>query len=232
MDRRRFFSVTGASAAAVAAGSVPAAEAQQRALSELWPRYGLDYSPAAVDLAALFGRRAPLTVEIGFGNGEYLAAQADLHPNRDYLGIEVHPPGVGQLLQRAAAAELNNLRVSRHDAVEVLGAQLTPHSIDELVVLFPDPWHKKRHNKRRLVNPAFAALAASRLVPGGRLRLATDWEPYAQQMLEVLDAEASLANRAGAGTCVARDPEREPTRFEQRGHRLGHGVWDLEYLRR
>jgi tRNA (guanine-N7-)-methyltransferase len=209
-----------------------ATAAQQRALSELWPRYGLDYSAAIVDLDALFDRRAPRTVEIGFGNGDYLGAQADLHPDRDYLGIEVHPPGVGQLLQRAAAAELNNLRISRHDAVEVLTHQIAPEMLDEIVVLFPDPWHKARHNKRRLVNPAFATLASSRLARGGRLRLATDWEPYALQMLEVLDAAPALANRAGSGAFMPRDPGREPTRFEQRGHRLGHGVWDLEYVKR
>lgn len=206
--------------------------AQQRALCELWPRYGLDYTDAPVDLDALFGRHAPRTVEIGFGNGEYLAAQADLAPGRDFLGIEVHPPGVGHLLQLAAAAELHNLKVSRHDAMDVLRVQLPPASVDEIVVLFPDPWHKKRHNKRRLVNPAFASLAASRLCPGGRLRLATDWEPYAEQMLEVLDAEPLLENRAGRGAFVPRDAAREPTRFELRGRRLGHGVWDLEYVRR
>jgi tRNA (guanine-N7-)-methyltransferase len=208
-----------------------ATTAQQRALCELWPQYGLDYSAAVVDLEALYGRQAPLTVEIGFGNGEYLAAQADEHPARDYLGIEVHPPGVGHLLLAAATAELTNLRVSRHDAIEVLSTQLAPRSVEEIVVLFPDPWHKKRHNKRRLVNADFAKLAASRLATGGSLRLATDWEPYAQQMIEVLDAEPSFVNCAGAGRFMPRDETREPTRFERRGQRLGHGVWDLQYER-
>jgi tRNA (guanine-N7-)-methyltransferase len=209
-----------------------ATAAQQRALSELWPRYGFDYSATRVNLDVLFGRRARRTVEIGFGNGDHLVAQAELHPERDYIGIEVHPPGVGHLLQRAAAAELTNLRVSRHDAVEVLAEQIAPGSLDEMVVLFPDPWHKKRHNKRRLVNAAFAGLAARRLAPGGRLHLATDWEPYAAQMLEVLDAEELLENAAGKDRFMPRDAARAPTRFERRGARLGHGVWDLEYLRR
>ncbi|MET0293254.1 MAG: tRNA (guanosine(46)-N7)-methyltransferase TrmB, partial [Steroidobacteraceae bacterium] len=206
-----------------------ATAAQQRALNELWPRYGLDFTDAPVDLDALYGRKAPRTVEIGFGNGDYLIAQADSHVGRDYLGIEVHPPGVGHVLLQAEAAELSNLRVSRHDAIEVLTVQIAAASLDEIVVLFPDPWHKKRHNKRRLVNPAFATLAASRLAPGGRLRLATDWEPYAQQMIEVLDAEPAFTNLAGKGVFSPRDAERDPTRFERRGHRLGHGVWDLTY---
>jgi tRNA (guanine-N7-)-methyltransferase len=205
--------------------------AQQRALADLWPRFGLDFTPAPVDLGTLFGRTAPRTVEIGFGNGDYLIAQASRHIDRDYLGIEVHPPGVGHVLLQAEAAALTNLRVSRHDAIEVLQLQIPAASLDEIVVLFPDPWHKKRHNKRRLVNPAFAGLAASRLAPGGRLRLATDWEPYAMQMIEVLDAEPSFTNLAGTGSFAPRDAARDPTRFERRGHRLGHGVWDLEYSR-
>ena len=208
-----------------------ATAAQQRALCQQWPRYGLDYSAAPVDLDALFGRAAPRTLEIGFGNGETLAALADRQPARDFLGIEVHPPGVGHLLQLAAAAELANLRVSRHDAVEVLRDQLPPQSLDEVLVLFPDPWHKKRHHKRRLVNASFASLVASRLAVGGRLHLATDWEHYAQQMLEVLDAEPLLRNRAGAGQYVPRDAARAPTRFERRGERLGHAVFDLDYVR-
>ena len=205
--------------------------AQQRALCEQWPRYGLDYTAAPLDLDALFGRAAPRTLEIGFGNGEFLALLADRQPGRDFLGIEVHPPGVGHLLQQAAHAELTNLRVSRHDAVEVVRDQLQPSSLDEVLVLFPDPWHKKRHHKRRLVNPSFASLIASRLAVGGRLHLATDWEDYARQMIEVLDAEPLLLNRAGPGGFVPRDAERAPTRFERRGERLGHAVFDLEYTR-
>jgi tRNA (guanine-N7-)-methyltransferase len=205
--------------------------AQQRALCEQWPRYGLDYTAAPLDLDALFGRVVPRTLEIGFGNGEFLASLADRQPQRDFLGIEVHPPGVGHLLHLAAHAELTNLRVSRHDAVEVVRDQLRPSSLDEVLVLFPDPWHKKRHHKRRLVNPAFASLIASRLVVGGRLHLATDWEDYARQMIEVLDAEPLLRNQAGPGGFVPRDENRAPTRFERRGERLGHAVFDLEYTR-
>jgi tRNA (guanine-N7-)-methyltransferase len=206
--------------------------AQQRALCEQWPRYGLDYSPSALDLPTLFGRSAPRTLEIGFGNGEHLAALADRQSARDFIGVEVHPPGVGHLLQLAAAAELTNLRVSRHDAVEVLRDQIPSGSLDEVLVLFPDPWHKKRHHKRRLVNPAFATLIASRLATGGRLHLATDWEDYARQMIEVLDGEPALVNCAGTGGLMPRDAERAPTRFERRGERLGHAVFDMEFERR
>jgi tRNA (guanine-N7-)-methyltransferase len=205
--------------------------AQQRALCEQWPRFGFDYCAEPADLETLFGRSAPRTLEIGFGNGEFLAALADRHSGRDFIGIEVHPPGVGHLLQLAAAAELTNLKVSRHDAVEVIRDQLPPRSLHEVLVLFPDPWHKKRHHKRRLVNASFAALIASRLVAGGRLHLATDWEDYARQMIEVLDGEPLLRNVAGPGGFVPRDDNRAPTRFERRGERLGHAVFDLEYTR-
>lgn len=205
---------------------------QTRALEELWPRYGVDYSPAPLDLPALFGRDAPRTLEIGFGNGEHLAQLAQSHPDRDYLGIEVHRPGVGHLLMLAQARELTNIRVSDHDAVEVLNHQLPPSSLDELLVLFPDPWHKKRHHKRRLIQPPFVELIASRLKPGGMFRLATDWEEYALQMLEVLSgADALFTNLSTSGDWMPRPEERAPTRFEKRGERLGHGVWDLAFRR-
>jgi len=206
-------------------------DAQRRALEELWPRFGIDFTPAPLDLDLVYARRAPRVVEIGFGNGEHLARLAQAHPERDYLGIEVHPPGVGHLLQRAQALALTNLRVIRHDAVEVLTQQLAPESVDGILVLFPDPWHKKRHHKRRLVDASFAHLAASRLRTGGVLRLATDWTPYAEQMLEVLNAEPLLANRAAGRLYMPRDAQREPTRFELRGERLGHAVHDLEFER-
>lgn len=206
-------------------------ESQQRALEQLWPTYGVPYSAAPIDLDALFGRSAPRVVEIGFGDGATLVALATANPGTDFLGIEVHPPGVGRCLHDAAAAGLANVRVSNHDAVEVLTHQLADASLDEVLVYFPDPWHKKRHNKRRLVQPAFAALVARKLKPGGRWRLATDWQPYAEQMLEVLNAVPAFRNASADGTFVPR-PERRPvTKFERRGQRLGHGVWDLEFVR-
>ena len=205
---------------------------QSRALEDLWPRFGLDYAAAPLDLPALFGRDAPRTLEIGFGNGEHLAKLAAAHPERDYLGIEVHRPGVGHLLMLAEAAGLTNLRVSDHDAVEVLNQQIPPATLDEVLVLFPDPWHKKRHHKRRLIQPPFIELLATRLRPGGVLRLATDWEEYALQMLDVLrGAPALFANLSPGGDWMPRPEERAPTRFEKRGARLGHGVWDLAFRR-
>jgi tRNA (guanine-N7-)-methyltransferase len=210
-------------------------EAQRLALETLWPKYGLD-APAAgagpLDLAQRFGRDAPRTLEIGFGNGETLAALATAHPERDYLGIEVHRPGAGQLLRLAEQGALSNLRVLCADAVEVLQHGLAPGSLDEVLILFADPWHKKRHHKRRLIQPAFVTLLASRLRAGGTLHLATDWEPYAQQMLEVLNASPEFANESAADGFVPRPAWRTPTRFERRGERLGHGVWDLTYRRR
>ena len=206
---------------------------QARALEELWPRYGVEYSPAPVSFEQLFGRQAPRTLEIGFGNGEHLASLAASHPERDYFGIEVHRPGVGHLLMLAEKNGLTNLRARSHDAVEVLRDQVTPGSLDEVLLLFPDPWHKKRHHKRRLVQPPFVELVASRLASGGVFKLATDWENYAQQMLEVLSAANALfENLSPTGDWVPRPDERAPTRFEKRGARLGHGVWDLAFRRR
>ena len=206
---------------------------QTRALEELWPRYGVDYSPAPLSLDELFGRRAPCTLEIGFGNGEHLASLATAHPERTYFGVEVHRPGVGHLFMLAASSNLTNLRASSHDAVEVLNHQIAPGALDEVLVLFPDPWHKKRHHKRRLIQPPFVELIASRLASGGIFKLATDWEPYAQQMLEVLGAAPALfTNLSPAGDWMPRPEERAPTRFEKRGARLGHGVWDLAFQRR
>jgi tRNA (guanine-N7-)-methyltransferase len=213
----------------VRAGRLTAGQA--RALEDLWPRYGVEFSPAPLDLDRVFGRAAPRTLEIGFGNGEHLVALAAAHPERDYFGIEVHRPGVGHLLMLAAQAGLTNVRASQHDAVEVLREQIAPGALDEVLVLFPDPWHKKRHHKRRLIQPPFVELIASRLRVGGSLRLATDWEEYAVQMLEVLRDSASFANLAPSGEWMPRPDERAPTRFERRGARLGHGVWDLAFRR-
>ena len=206
-------------------------EAQQRAFDELWPRFGLDYQGAPRDFAAEFGRTAPLVLEIGTGNGEALRFAAAHDPDRNHIGIEVHAPGVGRLLNALAEDGSTNARVYHHDAVEVLENEITDASLDEVRIYFPDPWHKKRHNKRRLVNAEFAALLVRKLAPGGRLHLATDWQDYAEQMWDVLDATPGLANRAGPRGHVPRPEWRPQTHFESRGQRLGHGVWDLLYDR-
>ncbi len=206
--------------------------AQQRALEELWPRFGVAFAAAPLDLPALFGRSAAVVAEIGFGNGEHLLELATAHPECDFLGIEVHRAGVGRLMLGLDERALSNVRLICHDAVEVLAAQLPPGSLSELLIFFPDPWPKKRHHKRRLIQPEFAQLAASRLRPGGLLRLATDWQPYALHMLEVLNGVAQLENSAADATFVTRPAERAPTRFERRGERLGHAVWDLGFRRR
>lgn len=206
--------------------------AQERAFAEHWARYGIDYDGQPRDLDAVFGRRAPRVLEIGFGNGEALRWSARHDPERDYIGIEVHRPGVGRLLNWLAEDGTGNARVYRHDAVEVLQNELGPGSLAEVRIWFPDPWHKKRHNKRRLVQPAFAELLASRIAPGGILHLATDWEPYAEHMLDVLDASTEFRNLAGPRGSVPRPDSRPQTHFETRGQRLGHGVRDLLYERR
>jgi tRNA (guanine-N7-)-methyltransferase len=204
---------------------------QQRALAELWPKYGVEFSSTPLDLQTLFGRAAPRMLEIGFGAGEALLEFAAAHPDIDCIGIEVHRPGVGRLLLGAESASLRNLRVICHDAVEVLQQQIAPASIALVHIFFPDPWPKKRHHKRRLIQPPFVELLARAIAPGGTLRLATDWEPYAQHMREVIDACVAFVNLASDAGFVARSAERTLTRFERRGQRLGHGVWDLEYRR-
>lgn len=206
-------------------------EAQQRAFSELWPRLGLDYLGEPRDFDAVFGRSAPRVLEIGFGNGEALRFAAHQDADRDYLGIEVHAPGVGRLLNALAEAGTHNVRLYHHDAVEVLQHEIADRSLDEIRIYFPDPWHKKRHNKRRLIQPEFAALLASKIAPAGRLHAATDWYDYAVQMWEVLDATPGFVNRAGPRGHVARPEWRPQTHFETRGQKLGHGVWDLLYDR-
>ncbi|MGH8230181.1 MAG: tRNA (guanosine(46)-N7)-methyltransferase TrmB [Steroidobacteraceae bacterium] len=213
------------------AGRITAA--QERALAEHWPRFGVDFQRAALDLPQLFGRVAPCTLEIGFGNGEQLLERARSQPQHNFLGVEVHRPGVGHLLLAAAAAALGNLRVIEHDAVEVLQQQISPDSLAEVQLLFPDPWPKKRHHKRRLVQPGFARLVAERLIPGGALHVATDWEPYAQDMLLVLNGCELLRNADPQGGFI--DPShthnRHATRFERRGERLGHKVFELLFRR-
>ena len=210
------------------AGRITAA--QERALATLWPKYGLD-PDGPIDLEALFGRRAVRVAEIGFGNGDHLLASAHAHPEQDFLGIEVHRPGVGRLLLRLEEQGLGNVRVICHDAVEVLERYLPGPCLDEILILFPDPWPKKRHHKRRLIQPAFVGLLAERLKHGGTVRLAMDWAPYAGEMLAHLSAEPRLRNLASDGGYVPRPGQRQPTRFERRGERLGHAVWDLAFSR-
>lgn len=206
---------------------------QERALGEHWARFGVEFEPRRLDLTQLFGRAAARTLEIGFGNGEHLLERALAQPAQDFIGVEVHRPGVGHLLLAAARAEVANLRVIAHDAVEVLEQQIAPASLDEVQLLFPDPWPKKRHHKRRIVQPEFAALVASRLSAGGRLHLATDWEPYAQHMLLVLGGCDLLANCAASGGFIEVDAllARSATRFQRRGERLGHRVRELLFRR-
>ncbi|WP_159015541.1 tRNA (guanosine(46)-N7)-methyltransferase TrmB [Cognatiluteimonas profundi] len=205
--------------------------AQQRAFDELWPRFGLDYQGHPRDFDVAFGRSAKRVLEIGFGNGEALRHAAQHDPGRDLIGIEVHAPGVGRLLNALAADDARNVRIYHHDAVEVLENEITDGSLDEIRIYFPDPWHKKRHNKRRLLQPGFAALLTRKLAAGGRLHLATDWHDYAEQMWDVLDATPGLRNRAGPRGHVVRPDWRPQTHFESRGQKLGHGVWDLLYDR-
>lgn len=203
--------------------------AQQRYYDEGLPRWGIPYAPGALDLHAAFGRDGKKILEIGCGMGETTATIAAAHPDNDYIGIEVHTPGVGSLLKEIATRELTNLRVIRHDAVEVVRDMIPAGSLAGIHVYFPDPWPKQRHHKRRLIQPPFVALLASRLAPGGYLHCATDWEEYAQQMLDVLSAEPLLKNTA---TGFAERPDWRPqTKFEARGLRLGHGVWDVLFLR-
>ena len=204
--------------------------AQARAHEQLLPVHGVPYTGQPLDLRTLYGRDAPKILEIGFGMGETTARIAEANPDKDYLGIEVHTPGVGSLLKQIEEKALKNLRVVQHDAVEVLEHMLAPASLDGVQIFFPDPWPKKRHHKRRLVQPPLVALLATLLKPGGVLHVATDWQDYAEQILAVLSAEPALENTADA---YAPRPESRPqTKFESRGLRLGHGVWDIVFRKR
>jgi tRNA (guanine-N7-)-methyltransferase len=204
--------------------------AQARAHRDLLPRLGIPFRPVPVDFDAVFGRRAPRILEIGFGMGETTAAIAAMHPETDYLGIEVHTPGVGSLLKRIDELGITNVRVIQHDAVEVLRHMIAPSSLDGCHIFFPDPWPKKRHHKRRLIQAPFVALLASRLRPGGYVHVATDWEEYAEQVLAVLAVEPMLENTADG--FAPRPASRPETKFESRGLRLGHGVRDVVFRRR
>lgn len=208
-------------------------QAQTRGLDEVWPRLGLTLADGRQDLAILFGREAPRVVEIGFGMGASLLEQAETHPDTDFIGIEVHAPGVGKLLDEVDKRGLTNLRIYREDALAVLEQCLPEASLDTLQLFFPDPWPKKKHHKRRIVQPAFVELVRTRLKIDGTFHLATDWEAYAEWMAEVMDAAEGFANTADAETSpyVPRPAFRPLTKFEVRGERLGHGVWDLIYRR-
>jgi tRNA (guanine-N7-)-methyltransferase len=200
---------------------------QAKALAALGPRYVLPYRAEPLDLQETFGRAAPTILEIGFGMGEATAHIAALRPDENFLCCEVHPPGVGALLMRVENQGLTNVRIVQHDAVEVLDHMLAPESLAGVHIFFPDPWHKLRHHKRRLVQPPLVAKLVSRLQPGGYIHCATDWEHYAQQMLEVLGGEPLLGNTASG---FATRPDYRPlTKFENRGLRLGHGVWDVVF---
>jgi tRNA (guanine-N7-)-methyltransferase len=203
---------------------------QQRAYQMLMPRLGVAFSPVFVDLDAVFGRRSPKILEIGFGMGETTARIASDHPENDYLGVEVHSPGVGALLKQIEEQALTNIRIIQHDAVEVVRHMIAPGSLAGIHVFFPDPWPKKRHHKRRLIQPAFAELLATRLAPGGCLHAATDWQDYADHILATLAGVASLEN-PHRGFAV-RPAERPETKFERRGRRLGHGTWDVIFRKR
>jgi len=205
--------------------------AQQRAFEQHWARFGLEPAAMPPDYAQTFGRTAPLVLEIGFGNGEQLLHAGVHEPDKNFLGIEVHRPGVGRLMNALAAHEVANVRLYNHDAVEILRNAIAPESLAEMRIYFPDPWPKKRQQKRRLIQPDFVAFLASRVERGGRLHLATDWADYAAHMLDVLDAAPDWRNVAGKGQGLPRPDWRIETHFEKRGLRLGHGVWDFIYER-
>ena len=205
--------------------------AQRAAIERRWPTYGLE-GAGVLDLDAVFGRRATRVMEIGFGNGETLVSLAESHGECDYLGVDVYEPGIGRALAAVAEKHLTNVRLLRGDAVDVLRERVAPASLDTVLLLFPDPWPKKRHHKRRLVKADFVKLVAGRLVPGGRFHLATDWQDYGEHMLAVLEAEDAFVNLAGQGNFCTRGTHRPMTKFERRGRRLGHGVLDLRFQRR
>ena len=203
--------------------------AQSRALEELGPRFCIPYAREILDFDQAFGRRAPTILEIGFGMGQSLLEMAQAAPEQDFIGVEVHRPGVGALLNGMLKQDMNNVRVYSCDALDVLRQCVADNSLDRVLLYFPDPWHKSRHHKRRIVNENFAALVRQKLKPGGILHMATDWEPYAEHMLEVMQVAPGYQNLSPAGNWVERPPERPVTKFERRGERLGHGVWDLKF---
>ena len=204
-------------------------EGQRAAFEKYWPVYGLSLYQGQLDADATFGRKAPRVLEIGFGMGDSLLTMLQAEPDKDFIGIEVHPPGVGRLINNTGKLALPNLRVYLADANDVLVDCIADHSIDRIQIYFPDPWHKKKHNKRRLIQTAFVERLRDKLKVGGVLHFATDWQPYAEHMLEVMETVSGLENVAGTGNYAPRPDYRPTTKFEQRGERLGHGVWDLLY---
>ena len=204
-------------------------DSQQKAWETQFSRYGLSLADGDLDWSREFGTGGQRILEIGFGMGDSLATMAEADTTAAFVGIEVHRPGVGRLLSEIDRRALENLKVYAEDAVEVLEQVIASESLDRIQIYFPDPWHKKRHHKRRLIQPEFVSLLSDRLRPGGKLHLATDWQPYAEHMLEVLDAHAELTNDAGAGHYSGKPSWRPETKFERRGQRLGHGAWDLLY---
>ncbi|MCT8352425.1 tRNA (guanosine(46)-N7)-methyltransferase TrmB [Photorhabdus kayaii] len=204
---------------------------QQQALDDLWPKMGVEYQTEKLDMKALFGREAPIVLEIGFGMGASLVTMASQNPDKNFLGIEVHVPGVGACLASAEDENIGNLRVMCHDAIEVLENMIPDNSLEMVQLFFPDPWHKARHNKRRIVQPPFVELIKSKLKAGGVFHMATDWQPYAEHMLEVMNGVDNYLNLSENGDYVPRPSSRPITKFELRGQRLGHGVWDIMFKR-
>ncbi|MEE9309626.1 MAG: tRNA (guanosine(46)-N7)-methyltransferase TrmB [Cocleimonas sp.] len=201
---------------------------QEQAIENVWPVYGIDKGDTSLDMSVLFQREAPVTLEIGFGDGVSLAEMAQSAPEKDFIGVEVHRPGVGRLLHLINEQALTNVRVMDDDAVEIIKNRIPEQSLDRVQLFFPDPWHKKRHNKRRIVQPDFVSLIASRLKAGGVFHLATDWEPYAEHMAEVMEASSEFTSQ-GDSPYAPKPDSRPTTKFERRGLKLGHGVWDLLY---
>ncbi|HFT7325293.1 TPA: tRNA (guanosine(46)-N7)-methyltransferase TrmB [Proteus mirabilis] len=204
---------------------------QEQALEKQWPIFGIEYQPEPIDFSQVFGRNAPVVLEIGFGMGASLVTMAKNSPENNYFGIEVHAPGVGACLASAQEENISNLRVMCHDAIEVLNHMIPDNSLQMVQLFFPDPWHKARHNKRRIVQVPFAELILTKLAPNGVFHMATDWKPYAEHMLEVMTSVDGYQNLSETQDYVPRPETRPVTKFEQRGHRLGHGVWDLMFKR-
>ena len=205
--------------------------AQKSAYESLWPIYGLDATLEQWDFSRVFDRQSDVFLELGFGDGRVLKRLSAQYPENDYLGIEVHRPGVGRVMRELDQQGLKNVRVASEDGMELLQNNIAAGSLAGILIFFPDPWHKKKHKKRRMIQAEFVHMAASRLRPGGILHLATDWEDYAQQMLEVLTAEPLLINTSTENTFIERPQSRPLTKYEERGLRLGHGVWDLVFCR-